>query len=117
MFVFDIFGTITNPLEKVGGGSHYGGVREGGLILFINNIIRLLMVLGGVFALFNLIIAGYGFLSAGDDPEKMSAAWSKIWQSMMGLLFIVGAFVLAAIFGFLLFDDPTAILNPKIYGP
>jgi hypothetical protein len=108
------FGTITLPKTF-----KYGVLtREGGgLIGFLNNIIRLLIVVGGLWAFLNLILAGYGFLSAGDDPKKMTAAWQKIWQSMMGVLFILGSFVLAAIFGYLLFGDPTAILNPKIYGP
>jgi hypothetical protein len=97
----------------------YGGIAGagGGLIGFLNNIIRLLIVVAGLFAFFNLIIAGYGFLSAGDDPKKMASAWSKIYQSMIGLLFIVGSFVLAMIFGFLLFRDPGALLKPTIYGP
>lgn len=112
-----IFGKITLPgMFKYGGLTGEGGVG-GGLVGFLNNIIRLLIVIGGLFAFFNLVLAGYGFLSAGDDPKKMAAAWAKIWQSMMGLLFIVGSFVLAAIFGFLLFGDARAILNPKIYGP
>lgn len=111
--MIQIFGKITPPEPFA---TKYGGV-ETGLVGFLNNIIRLLIVVGGLFAFLNLILAGYGFLSAGDDPKKMASAWQKIWQSMMGLLFILGSFVLAAIFGYLLFGDPTAILNPKIYGP
>lgn len=117
--MLDIFGIIKNPLQIINP-QGYGGIKPGegqGLIFFLNNIIRLLIVVGGLFAFFNLILAGYGFMSAGDDPKKMAAAWAKIWQSMMGLLFILGSFVLAAIFGYLLFGDPRAILNPKIYGP
>jgi len=112
--MMDIIGGITPPAPFTP--SQYGGFQTG-LIGFFNNVIRLLIVVGGLFAFLNLILAGYGFLSAGDDPKKMAAAWQKIWQSMMGLLFILGSFVLAAIFGYLLFGDPTAILNPKIYGP
>ncbi len=118
--MLDIFGTIRNPLEIINPERHYGGITQAegrGLIDFLNNVVRLLIVVGGLFAFFNLIIAGYGFLSAGDDPKKMAAAWARIWQSLMGLLFIVGAFVLAGIFGYLLFGDARAILYPKIYGP
>ena len=112
--MIQIFGNITLPETfKYGGLTGAGG----GLVGFLNNIIRLLIVVGGLFAFLNLILAGYGFLSAGDDPKKMGAAWQKIWQSMMGLLFILGSFVLAAIFGYLLFGNAGAILNPKIYGP
>lgn len=112
----DIIGKITPPPPFQSGVGQYGGF-ETGLIGFFNNVIRLLIVVGGLFAFLNLILAGYGFLSAGDDPKKMASAWQKIWQSIMGVLFILGSFVLAAIFGYLLFGDPTAILNPKIYGP
>ncbi|PJE69287.1 hypothetical protein COU96_00535 [Candidatus Shapirobacteria bacterium CG10_big_fil_rev_8_21_14_0_10_38_14] len=114
--MIDIIGQITPPAPFRSGTGQYGDVASG-LIPFFNNIVRLLIVIGGIWAFINLVLAGYGFLSAGDDPKKMTAAWQKIWQSMLGLLFILGSFVLAAIFGYLLFGSPGAILNPKIYGP
>ena len=88
-----------------------------GLVPFINALLKLIIVLAGVYAFFNLIIAGYQFMSAGSDAKKVSEAWSKIWQSLIGLLIIAGSFVLAAIFGWLLFGNPAAILVPTIYGP
>lgn len=108
----DAIGTIDPPssIEKY-------GVGPEGILLFFNNILRLLVVIGGIWAFFNLIMAGYGFLGAGDDPKKMEAAWGKIWQSLMGLVFIVGSFILAAIFSYIIFGDAGAILNPVIYGP
>jgi len=116
--MLDVIGKITppSPFQDPNLGGEYGGLYPG-LISFFNNIVRLLIVIGGIWAFINLILAGYGFLSAGDDPKKMEASWQKIWQSMLGLLFILGSFVLAAIFGYLLFGDTTAILKPKIYGP
>jgi len=112
MFIFDVIGTITAPDQLSGYGS-----GPAGLIKLFNNILRLLIVIGGLWAFLNLVMAGYGFLGAGEDPKKMERAWAKIWQSMMGLLFILGSFVLAAIFGYILFGDAMSILNPKIYGP
>lgn len=111
-----IIGKVTPPPAI---GEKYGGLigEPGGLIKFAGNIVRLLIVIAGLYAFFNLIIAGYGFMSAGGDPKKMEAAWAKIWQSLLGLLFIVGSFVLAAIFGYMLFGEATAILKPEIYGP
>lgn len=76
-----------------------------------------MIVIGGLYAFLNLIIAGYDFLSASGDQKIFAKAWAKIWQSMLGLLIMLASFLLAAIFGQLLFGDPTAILNPKIYGP
>ncbi|MFC1727724.1 hypothetical protein ACFL0Y_04335 [Patescibacteria group bacterium] len=88
-----------------------------GLIIFLNNLLKLAIVGAGLFALFNIVLAGYGFLSAGDDPKKMAGASAKIWQSVVGLLIVASAFILAAIVGILLFNSPGAILRPQIYGP
>jgi hypothetical protein len=112
----DIIGGITPPPPFQGGAGQYGGYQTG-LIAFFNNVIRLLIVVAGIWAFINLILAGYGFLGAGDDPKKIEAAQQKIWQSMFGLILILSSFVLVAIFGYLLFGDPTIILKPKIYGP
>ena len=113
MLVFDVIGNISPPPQVTGG---YGAGHYSLLYLF-NNILRLLVVVGSLYAFLNLVLAGYGFLSAGDDPKKMEAAWAKIWQSIMGLIFILGSFVLAGIFGAILFGDASAILKIFIYGP
>lgn len=99
-------------------GPHCLGVGEvPGLVPFLNTIIKLLIVIAGLYAFLNIVLAGYGFLSAADDPKKMTAAWNKIWQSALGLVIVAASFVLAAIFGYLIFGDPGAILSPAIYGP
>ncbi|OGM57318.1 hypothetical protein A3E46_01275 [Candidatus Woesebacteria bacterium RIFCSPHIGHO2_12_FULL_46_16] len=108
-----IFGDVKAPP----GISRFGSVAEGGLTNFINNILKLLIVGAGVYAVFNLVFAGYAFLSAGDDPKKVAGAWAKISQTLLGLAFAAGAFVLAAIFGQLIFGDPNALLQIRIFGP
>ncbi len=107
----DIVGTITNPLS-----SSYGGVNAG-LIPFFTNILRLVFVGAGIYALVNLIIAGFQYMSAGGDTKLLTAAWARIWQTLLGLVIIVGSFALAALFGYLIFGDAGYILNPVIYGP
>jgi hypothetical protein len=84
---------------------------------FLNTVLRLLIVGAGIYALFNLVIAGYGFMSAGDDPKKIAGAWARIWQTLLGLAFAAGAFVLAAIFGQLIFGQWDFIINPVIPTP
>lgn len=105
-------GTVPVPaaLSNFAGGS----VQGGALAVFINLLLKLLIVGGGIFALFNLVLAGYAFMSAGEDPKKVEGAWAKIWQTAIGLLFMAGAFVLAAIFGQLIYGSWDFILNPTI---
>ncbi len=107
-----IFGSVTNPLPKV-----YQGVQSGGLLAFFTNLLRLAFVAAGVFAFINLIIAGYQYMGAGGDAKAIAAAWNRIWQSLFGLVIIMGSFAIAALAGYVLFGDATFILSPKIYGP
>ncbi len=94
----------------------YGEV-EGGLGNFLNNVFMLITTVAGLFALFNFIMAGYGYMSANGDKEKIQQAWAKIWQSLLGLGIVAAAFLVAALVGWIFFKDPTFIINPKIYGP
>lgn len=106
------FGTVSPP---PGVGVH--GAGPAGLISLLNAVLRLLVVIGGIWALLNIIFAGYGFISAGGDPKAIEKAWAKIWQSLVGLLFIAGAFVIAAVVGQIIFGDARVILSPDIVGP
>ena len=107
-----IFGNINLPENFA-----YGDLAGKGLVSFLNNLLKLVTLIAGIYALINIILAGFGYMSAGDDPKKLAAAGAKIWQSLVGLLIIAGALLLAAIFGWLLFGDPTFIINPRITGP
>jgi len=105
-----LFGEITPP-DAIGKYSSDPGLAIGS---FLQLIFTFIIVGAGVYALFNLLTAGYSFMSAGDDSKKVAGAWAKIWQTLLGLAFTGGAFVLAAIFGQLLFGDATFLLKPKI---
>jgi len=105
-----IIGPITDPYPLA-----YSGL--GGISVFIGNILKFLIVIAGVYALFNLLTAGYSFMSAGGDPKKIADSWAKIWQTLLGLAVAAGSFVLGAIFGRLLFGDYNAILQLRIFGP
>ncbi len=120
--MIEIFGVIKPPaaVEKWIQTGYSGAGGAGavfGLIPFLNALVKLLIVVAGLYAFFNIIFAGYAFLSAGDDPKKFENAWAKIWQSLLGLIFVAGSFILAAIFGYIIFGKFDAILNPTITSP
>ena len=103
-----VFGTVKEPSTNLGSDA---GTAIGKVIQFA---IWFLIIGAALYALFNLVLAGYDFMSASDDPKKVAGAWAKIWQTLIGLTFAAGAFVLAAIFGQLLFGSPTFILQPTL---
>jgi hypothetical protein len=111
--MLQIFGNISPPAAV----NKFGTVDQGAIGKLINLILNTLIVGACVYALFNLVLAGYSFMSAGDEPKKIEGAWAKIYQTMLGLAFAAGSFVLAALFGQLIFGDPWRILRPVIPTP
>lgn len=88
-----------------------------GPISLLNSLLKLVFIVAGLWAFLNLILAGFAFISAGGEPKNVTKAWDKIWQTLVGLLIIVASFLLAAIFGMLFFQSPTAILQPSFPTP
>jgi amino acid permease len=105
----EIFGTIKNPTK-------YGATGDEGAGFFdlLSNLFKLLGVIAGIFFIVQIILAGYAYLSASGDPKKTEAAFATIWQSLIGLLIVSGAFVIASVVGTILGIDP---INPSITGP
>ncbi len=104
-----LIGTITNPITA------YGDLPYA--TVFLSNVIRLITIAAGLYAFINFVLGGVSFISSAGNPEKISSAWQKIYQSIIGLIVVVLAFAFAALMGLLLFGDATAILQPSITGP
>lgn len=112
-FAEDLIGDISNPYTQFA--PQYAGL--GGVGAFITNVLRLLFVAAGIYALFNFVMAGFEYINAGGDSKKLDKAWARIWQSLLGLIIIVASFAMASLFGYLVFGNANFILNPVIYGP
>lgn len=110
VFAQELVGPITSPLTGT-----YGTL--GGVGPFLTNIIRLIFAIAGIYALFNFITAGFEYINAGGDSKKLSKAWSRIWQSLLGLAIMIGSFGLASLIGYMIFGSGYNILSPIIYGP
>jgi type IV secretion system pilin len=117
IFANNVVGNIGLPdhLEEYGGLTSEGG--QGGLIGLLSNIIKLIMLVGGLWAFFNLIIAGFTYITSGDNPEEVKKAGQRMTMSLIGLVLVVGSFAITAIISWLLYGEPGYILNPQIYGP
>lgn len=111
---FQFFSPIAAPVwvNKYG-----GGTCGGGLIIFLTNLLRLGVVAAAVYTLINLMLAGFQYITSAGDSKAIGQASEKITHTLIGLLVVAGSFVLAAIFGLLIFGDASAILKPAIYGP
>lgn len=106
--MLSIFGTIDKPIS-------YPGLGQGGLNNFISNILALLGVLGGVIVFINVMIAGWQYLSAQGNPQMIANAGNKILQSLIGLIIIAAAFIIASIIGLVFFNDAGFLLRPQFF--
>jgi hypothetical protein len=107
-----IFGTINPPA----GVDKYGGVEEGGLVLFISNGIRLVTTVAGIWVMLNFLLAGWKFITDSGSSKAQTEASTMMTNSIIGLAIIVGSYTIAAIAGLVFFGDASYILNPKIQG-
>ena len=115
--IYLIASSVVGKVPPPPGVSRFDQGQLSGMVRFINNIIKFAILIAGIYTLINLVLAGFAFLSAADDPKKMAGAWAKIWQSLVGLAITAGSFVLAGIFGKLVFNDWSALLQFRIITP
>jgi len=105
-----IFGTIKAPVNN----AYFQASKGDGLFMLLSNIFKLAGVVAGIFFVVQMILAGYAYLSSSGDQKKTEAAFATIWQSLIGLLIVSAAFIIASFIGKILGID---ILNPTISGP
>ena len=106
-FAQNLIGPVTNPTK-------YGGTGGQGLFTFLGNILKLAGTIAGIYMVVQLIIAGFTYISANGDEKKTLLAWNQIWQSILGMIIIASAFVIASVVERL---TGIKIISPVIYGP
>lgn len=109
MIFANIIGTIDNPTTFSG----YNTLEKGGFSGFMSAVLYLLMLVSGLFALVNFIIAAYLYLGSNGNPQQITAAGNKILQSLIGLIIVAAAFVIAGLLGWFLFQDSLFLFKPR----
>jgi len=104
VYAEDVVGTISIP------GGIPSEVPKAGE--FIGSIIRFLIIIAGLFSLWQFLSGGLGYISSGGDKNKIQEATNKITMSLVGLVIIAGSFIIIALAGQLLFGSFTAFLSP-----
>ena len=75
----------------------------------LSGIIGFLTIIAGLWFFIQFILAGYAFLSAAGDKNKVTEATQRITNSLIGLVIVVAAWVIVGILGKMVGLD---ILNP-----
>ena len=75
----------------------------------VSIIIGVMTVGGGIYFLFVIITGAYNWISAAGDKQKLTKARDTVLQALIGLVVMLGAYVLVAVAGYVL---GFSILNP-----
>ena len=116
MTLNDFFGN-TDPTRDLPTGLTNYATGEAGLIMFINNVMKVMIYGSMIIAVVNLLVSGIQFMSSNGNPEYIKTASGRIWISLLGLVVAGASLVIAGILGLIFFGDATAIISPAIYGP
>ncbi len=63
----------------------------------ISAIIGFMTICAGIWFMFEMLFAGYEWISAGGDAKKLETARERLTHGFMGLLIVVGAWALLAV--------------------
>jgi len=94
--------TTEYPWEGIGGLSQRQDDPIGALAKALSGVIGFLTLVGAIYFVIQIILAGYGWISAGGDSGQLENAQKKIWQSVLGLVIIILAMVFVSLVGYLL---------------
>jgi len=105
------FGSIAAPL----GVTQYGDSQQG-LILLLNNILKIIIFASGLVAMVNFLVSGIQLIGSSGNPDYVKQASNRIWYSLLGLLIVAGSLAVAAVIGLIFFGDAKAIIIPTFPG-
>lgn len=106
-------GAVRTLNRAAGAGSSGNSI---GIVLFISNLLRLFAVVAGIWAMFNMIMGGYTYITSMSDAGATEKVKQSMTMTVIGLSIIAGAYIIAALIGALMFGDPNFILRPELRG-
>lgn len=120
-FIPPVFAQNPTPLGQIGGEEGFGpwgwlgssSKISTAAEIFTNILSRtigVMTIVAGIWFIFQFIIGGYSYMTAGNDSQKMGQATQKITSALIGLVVIVAAYAIISLLGSLLGFE---ILHPE----
>jgi len=85
--------TIYGPAASV------GSVENFSLGGFIAPLIQNILIVSGLLALFTIIFAGFSYISAGGDKNKISQSTNMLTYAVLGMVVVGAAFLITRVVG------------------
>ncbi len=87
--------SIMNRLERVGSQSGpYAEANETSVSTIVGSIVNILLSVLGMIFIILIVLAGYTWMMAGGNPEKVSKAKNQIQTAVIGLVIVLASFAI-----------------------
>jgi hypothetical protein len=113
----DFIGTIEKPEGLEAFDTAAGGGENIGLLIFISNLVKVGTVVAGIWVMFNIIFAGWMYITGSGDSGVHGKVKDSITNSIIGLIVMVAAYTIMGMVGLLLFGRADYFLNPTLPTP
>jgi hypothetical protein len=111
----------SSGLGQIGGDTGFGpwgnlgsesevGASASAFTKILSNVIGIMTIIAGLWFMFQFIISGYAYMTAGEDAQRMGNATKKITSSLIGLVIVIAAYAIISLIGSMLGFE---ILNPQ----
>lgn len=85
-----------------------------GIFYFVTAGLRLFFIIAGLLVFGNFIYSGFIYITQAGDSKAHTLVKERVTFSIVGLVIMVSAFIVASLIGAIVFDNPGFILNPTI---
>jgi len=83
------------------------------IISVISKVIGILTIVASIWFMFQILFAGYEWITAGGDAKKLGEARDQIVHAFVGLVIVVGAWSLTAVTG--QFFGYNTLISPSVF--
>lgn len=85
-----------------------------GIFYFVTAGLRLFFIIAGLLVFGNFIYSGFIYITQAGDSKAHTLVRERVTFSIVGLVVMVSAFIVASLAGAIVFGDAGFILNPSI---
>lgn len=86
-----------------------------GIVVFASRVLRIFTIIAGIWFMFNMLIAGYMFITSSGDTGIFGKFKETLYFSLIGLVIISAAYLIAALVGAVFFGDAGFIIRPTLF--
>lgn len=104
-------GGFTPPSPAYSEGSENADTALANLESFVSNLIGFLTAMGSLFFVIYFITGAFSWITSGGDKGKLENARNRITQAVVGMIILVGSFVILGFISDTFFDQSFNLLK------